>query len=63
MSTKTTEGLAADIAECVKVEEAARAQYDAAVTDLENAKKALNAARAATNDAIDAWRTACKKTS
>ena len=60
MSTKTAEGLAADIAECAKVEDAARARIDAAVAELAAAKAELNAARLATSEAIERWRKGCK---
>jgi hypothetical protein len=60
MSTKTTEGLAADIAECARAEDAARARFDAAMVELAVSKKALAAAREATGEAIDRWRNGCK---
>jgi hypothetical protein len=59
-STKTTEGLAADIAECARVEDAARTRFDAAVAELVASKSALSAARLATGEAIDRWRSGCK---
>ena len=60
MNTKTTEGLAADIADCAKVEDAARARIDAVVAELAAAKAELNAARLATGEAIERWRKGCK---